>query len=235
MSSTKQKLRQKLGLIGAFAALATLALAISCRGFFVKTSWASIAIQPPSPTVAVGFNQQLQAWGTDTQGQRSQITSNIVWSLSNPSSGTVGTLTAGGLFTGTSVGTITVSASSEGISGTATATVAEEVATMTILPATQSVLDDGNSWGHFTITSGSIPLTSLVTLTAYSQANPPVLQPLITCGFEFETVGDATQDCQPQAGIVAHLAPPQTFNIVVTYAGYTGTAQVSAQMTVTAP
>jgi hypothetical protein len=224
MSSTKQKLR----LIGAFAALATLALAVSCHGFFQNPTWTTITIQPPNPTVAIGFNQTLQAWGTDTDGQRSQIKSNLVWSLSSPSNGgTVATLDQGGVLTGVAVGTVTVTASAEGISGTATATVAQEVATMTITPSSTSVLDDGTSFAPFNVTSGSTDLTSLVTLTAY-QGTTAVTQ--ITCGYDSTT---NTQDCTPGSGLVT--TGSQVYSIVVTYAGYTGTSQVAATLTVNAP
>ncbi len=39
-------LKSKLRLICAFAALATLALAVSCRGFFVKPTLSSLVVTP---------------------------------------------------------------------------------------------------------------------------------------------------------------------------------------------
>ncbi len=225
MSSTKQKLR----LLGAFAALATLALAVSCHGFFQNPTWTTITIQPPNPTVAIGFNQTLQAWGTDTDGQRSQIKSNLVWSLADSSNGgTVATLDQGGILTGVAVGTVTVTASAEGISGTATATVAQEVATMTITPASTSVTDNGSNVAQFTITSGSTDLTSLVTLTA--ELNGTAVGSDLPCAFNSAT---GFQECTPQTGLLASGAT-QTYQIVVTYAGYTGTSQVAANLTVSA-
>jgi Big-like domain-containing protein len=230
MSSPKKKLR----LIGAFAVLGSLALAVSCHGFFVNPTWASITIQPPSPAVAVGFTQTLSAWGTDTDGNRAQIRSNLVWGLSGASNGgIVANLDpSSGVLTGVAAGTVTVTASSEGVSGTATATVAEEVATMTITPADPSVIDDGTSYAPYTIVSGSNNITSLVTLTAY-QGTTAITE--ITCGYEIGLAGDGTQDCIPASNLVPAGSPAQQYTIVVTYAGYTGTTQVSALMTVTAP
>jgi len=226
MSSTNQKIR----IIGAIAALASLALALSCRGFFVNPTWASITIQPPSPAVAVGYTQTLSAWGTDTDGNRSQITDNLVWSLSDASNGgTVATLSSAGLLTGVAVGTVTVTASSEGISATATATVAEEVATMTITPPTESVTDDGTQYATFTVTSGSSNITSLVTLTPYQNGSPVTSG--ISCGYQLVAT-DGFQDCSVTSGLVQ--SGSQTFSIVVTYAGYTGTSQVAATLTVNA-
>lgn len=227
MSSTKQKLR----LIGAFAALATLVLAVSCKGFFVKPTWQTITIQPPSPTVAIGFTQNLSAWGTDTNGQRSQITHDLVWSLSNASNGgTVATLdTSSGLLTGVAAGTVTVTASSEGVSGTATATVAQEVSNMTILPANPSITGNGTNYQGFTVTSSGTDITSLVTLTAYQGTQTVSGLP---CGFQLGLAGDGTQDCQPTSSLVP-AGTTQQFTIVVTYAGYTGTTQVAATLSVT--
>lgn len=229
MSSKKQKLR----LIGAFAALTTLALAISCRGFFVNPTWQSIQIQPPSPAVAIGFQQNLTAWGTDTDGNRSQITSNLVWSLSGASNGgTVATLDPNtGILKGVAAGTVTVTASSEGVSGTATATVAQEVTTMTIMPATSSVLDDGTHYQQYTITSAGTDISSLVTLTAEQNGQAVTGLP---CGYQLGSSTDTTQDCQPTSGLVP-AGTSQTYTIVVTYAGYTGTTAVTATLTVNGP
>jgi len=231
MSSSKQKVRQEIRVMGAVAALATLALLVSCTGFFVNPTWQSIAIQPPSPAVAVGFTITLTAWGTDTNGQRSQITRNLVWDLANPSSGTVATLDPDtGILTGVSAGTVTVTASSEGVSGTATATVAQEVATMTITPPTNTVIDDGTSFAQFTVTSGGTNISSLVTLTA-SQNGTTNTQ--ITCGYQADAT-DGMQDCKPASGLVP-AGTSQNFLITVTYAGYTGTTPVTAQLTVNGP
>src|SRR5438132_13382411 len=109
MSSKQHKLR----LAGALAVLATLAFAISCKGFFTNPTWSSITIQPPNPTVAVGFSETLQAFGTDSNNQHSQITKGVVWSVSNPSTGgTVATIgQSSGLLTGVATGSVTVTAS----------------------------------------------------------------------------------------------------------------------------
>lgn len=224
--STKQMMRWA----GAVVVLAMLALAASCTGFFVNPTWTAITIQPPNPTVAVGYQETLTAWGTDTNGNRSQVTSNLVWDLSGASNGgTVATLNAStGVLTGVAAGTVTVTASAEGISGTATATVAENVSSMTITPANQSVTDDGSSFATYTVTSGSTNLSSLVTLTAY-QNGTAVTE--ITCAYDSAT---NTQQCTPASGLVATGAS-QTYSIVVTYAGYTGLTQVQATLVVNGP
>jgi len=108
--STKSKLR----FLGAFAALATLALAMSCRGFFPADTFTSLAIEPSSPQVPLQGTQSLQLWGTDTSGNHSQITSGASWSIQTGTTGSA-TITNAGVATGTTVGAITVNVSYQGI------------------------------------------------------------------------------------------------------------------------
>ncbi len=59
--------KQILRLIGAFAALAALALAISCRGFFVNPTLTSIVIAPSAPQVEIGNQTTLTLHWTGRQ------------------------------------------------------------------------------------------------------------------------------------------------------------------------
>ena len=139
MSSAKQKLR----LAGAFAALAVLALAVSCTGFFVNPTVSTISILPPSPTVSVGLSTQLNAAGTDSNGNPITLTggtsctgTTVCWSSDTPS---VATISTGGTLTGVSAGTSTITAAS----GTATATT---TATVTLANVTSIVLSPNSSF-----------------------------------------------------------------------------------------
>jgi hypothetical protein len=116
-------IRRKLGLTLAFTVLLALAFGVSCTGFFPKNSLTAVTIQPPTPQIEVGTPQTLQAWGTYANNTgTTQITSGVVWTSSdntvltiNPSTGV-----ATGVGTG---GSATVTASAQGLSGTASATV----------------------------------------------------------------------------------------------------------------
>jgi hypothetical protein len=91
---------QKLRLFGALAALATLALAISCRGFFVNPTVNSIVISPTNPTVPLGGTLQMHAFGTNDDGSSAgDITSKVLWSSDNASI----SVSTGGLLTGVSI------------------------------------------------------------------------------------------------------------------------------------
>jgi Bacterial Ig-like domain (group 2) len=228
MPSTKQKLR----LAGGFAALAALALAASCTGFFQNPTVSTITVDPPNPTVGFGqgaTNQQMTAVATYSDGSTGNLSggtsctgSTVCWSSSDP---TVATITTGGVLAGVSAGTATITAASGAVTGTTTATVAETVSSMTITPSTAAVPDDGVTAATFTITgttsSGTQNISSLVTLSP-SQNGTAATN--ITC-----TPGTDNQTCIAESGSVT---TQEVYTITVTYGGYTGSAVVSATLTV---
>lgn len=121
-------MKSNLRIIGALAVLATLALAVSCKGFFQNPVITSVTIDPSAPTVSIGTTTQLTALGQDNEGDApttlsggtSCTGSTVCWSSGTPS---VATISTGGLLTGVSAGTATITASSGTASATATATV----------------------------------------------------------------------------------------------------------------
>ncbi|HLV88787.1 MAG TPA: Ig-like domain-containing protein [Candidatus Sulfotelmatobacter sp.] len=228
MSSKKSQLR----LIGALAALATLALAVSCRGFFVNPTLSTITVSPTTPTLSVTQTTQMYATGTFSDNSTQTLkagsscaNNTVCWSES--SGGTVITISSTGLVTGVSNGSSTVTAQSGAVTGTTSVTVATTVTTMTITPSSTSVTDTGSAVAQFKIMSGTTDLTPLVTLTA-EQNGTPITAGEIPCAYN-STSG--FQECTPATGLVPS-GTSQVYTIVVTYSGYTGTQQVSAQLTV---
>ncbi len=235
MSSTKNKLRPA----GAFTALAALALAVSCTGFFQNPTVSSITIDPPNPSVGFGngaASLQLTAAATYNDGSTGTLkggtscTGNTVcWSSSDT---TVATITTGGMLAGVSAGTATITASSGTITGTTTATVAETVSSMTITPATAGITANGTDAADFTITgvtsSGQQNISALVTLTP--EQNGTAVPNVVSCIASTDGSGNPIQSCTAGEGTIQ---TSQTYSMVVTYSGYTGTAQVSATLTVT--
>jgi hypothetical protein len=122
MSSTTSKLR----LVGALAALVTLALAMSCRGFFVKPTLTSITVVPSTSTIDAGTtNNQVQMRATANFNDGSTGSASVSWGIapattSGPQAATIST---GGLVTAstTAVGAMTVTATALQ-NGTLTAT-----------------------------------------------------------------------------------------------------------------
>lgn len=228
MSSTKHQLRW----MSAIAVLLILALGVACTGFFQNPTVSTITIDPPNPSVAFGSGAsplQLTAAVTYNDGSSGTLKggtsctgTSVCWSSSDP---TVATISTGGLLTGVSVGTTTITAASGSITGTTTATVAETVSSMTIDPTSTAIPADGVSTATFTITgttqSGTQNISSLVTLTPTQNGTDATN---ITC-----TPGTDNQTCIAQSGSVTATT---VYTITVTYSGYTGTAVVSATLTV---
>jgi trimeric autotransporter adhesin len=170
MSSAKQKLR----LAGALVALATLAVAVSCKGFFVNPTVSTITVDPPTPSVSVGATQQMSASATFSDGSGSSLkggtscTGNTVcWSSSDM---TIATITTGGLLTGVAPGTASITATSSAITGTTTATVTlGNVTGLNVNPTTISIPASStqNFTAMATLSSGSpVDVTSTATWTS---------------------------------------------------------------------
>jgi hypothetical protein len=210
MSSTKQKLR----VMSAFAALASLALAVSCRGFFMKPTLTSIGISPTAPQVEQGKTLQLQAFGTYDDGSRNQIRNGVSWSSATSGVATVDTNT--GILTGVSTGTSTITASAQALSSTATATVFLVINSIAINPTSASIVAGGKQ--NFKVTAGSnggtIDLTSAATLTPEQNGTAVTT---ITCSYDSTMLA---QVCTTASGTTL----TGTYQIVASYSGSTLTA-----------
>jgi len=158
MSFTKQKLR----LAGAFAAFATLALAVSCTGFFVNPTVTSLAIGPANLSLSPSTSYQMVATATYSDGSTGDVTGKSVWTSSSQN---VANFTAPGLLVAVSLaelgdtlpGTTTVSASD--------GTVASSTQTVNVCPVVQSlsITVDGSSSGYDN--DGGVTLTFVATAT----------------------------------------------------------------------
>jgi len=102
---------------------------------------ASVAVTPPSASVNEGTTVQLTATPKDANGN--PLSGRVVtWASSNT---TVATVSASGLVTGKVAGSATITATSEGQSGTSAITVVRvPVAAVTVTPASASV-NEGNA------------------------------------------------------------------------------------------
>ena len=80
----------------------------------------SIAVTPANSNIVIGATQQFTATVTCSDGSAQDITSQATWTSLNPG---VATINAGGLATGVSTGTTTISATLAGVVGSTTLTV----------------------------------------------------------------------------------------------------------------
>src|SRR5258708_2525592 len=86
MSSATHTLRST----GGFAALAVLALAVSCTGFFTSPTITSMTIGPTGGTLIPGATLQMVASGVPSDGSPNQIiTDKCFWTSSNPAAATI--------------------------------------------------------------------------------------------------------------------------------------------------
>ncbi len=157
MSSTKYKLR----LAGAFAALATLALAVSCRGFFVTPTITSITVGPTGETIPPGGTLQMIASGVPSDGSPNKVvTDQSFWTSSNPAAATVGQNT----------GLVTAALTVANPPQTTTITAAYQAltpatASVSVCPAVTSLTITANPLTFPHMTSVSITFTAAATFS----------------------------------------------------------------------
>jgi hypothetical protein len=116
----KRKQLQFLGycmVIGLLSACGIMTTACSSKATTTQTTEPiiSIAISPVSPAdIKQGFTQNFYATALYASGTTADISSQVTWSSSNPSVAEF-TQPSGGLLTGMTVGTVTITASFDGI------------------------------------------------------------------------------------------------------------------------
>jgi len=174
----------------------------------------AISITPTASSIAAGLTQQLTATGTYSDGT-SQIISNPVWSSSGPS---VATVSSTGLVKTLNPGTINLTASFNGVSGSTTLKVTNAIVqSLSIVPLTSSM---------------AVGLTQQFTATAhYSDGTlqviptPSLTNPTMTWSSSNNTVATLSNTTLARDIFVA-LAPGVT-TITATYNGFTSSTTLT--------
>jgi hypothetical protein len=177
----------KLRLIGAFAALASLALAVSCRGFFVDPIISSLAVGPANPTIETGTTNntvQMTVSGTNNDGSIADNPS-VSWTITPTS---VATISNDGLVTSASTGTATITATSNqnpSVSATQSVTVTVGcISAITLDPTSGNVSANSGTTVSITATAttcnGSPNVTSVATWTSSNTSLATVAGGLVT-------------------------------------------------------
>jgi hypothetical protein len=179
MSPTKYQLR----LLCAFAALASLALAVSCQGFFPKTQLASITVVPTTATVPLGGTFQLHAYGTNEDNSPAgDVTNQVTWISSEPGAINV----TAGLLSGATYTTspATITATYQALPAeTATASICVEGATNFIIdPANATASSTGvfpDPGGYVATVSATVnnstQTVDITTAVNWTTSNPSVV------------------------------------------------------------
>jgi trimeric autotransporter adhesin len=219
MSFTKQRIR----VAGAFAALAMLALAVSCTGFFVNPTLTGVSVGPQGLSLNLNQTFQMTATGSYSDGSQKTLQSGVVWSTSDATTVSVGQTS--GIATGVQTGSATITASSGGCSacsGTTTVTVVlTGVTSITVSPGSQSVSINGSPV-YFSATA--VPggdITEAATWNVVDSTNTNQ-----NTNFSISFVDGAGESFLPSS-----LAPLGTYTVNVTYPGTTAVG--TAKLTVT--
>jgi len=153
---------KKLEVVCAFAALFTLALAASCRGFFVNPTLTAFSVGPQNLSLNLNQNWQMTATGTYSDGSQKTLNSGVTWSTSNSSTISVGQTS--GQVTGVAIGSATITASAgscAACSGSTTVTVAlQGVTSITVKPSTQPIIRGGTTVYFTALANGSTDITN---------------------------------------------------------------------------
>lgn len=216
------------------AAIITLGLAVSCKGFFVNPTLTTITVDPPTPSISQGATQQMTATATYQDGSTGTLTggtscsgNTVCWSSSDT---TVATITTGGELTGVSSGTSTITAASGAITGTTTATVV-------LSNITNFQVCLGSFGATTTCSSGSTPATwnanaaATVTQDFVAQGDSNGTPFDLTTSATF-TVANSPTDvtCEnsssPASCTVQQGTSPTTYPVTVTYGTQTATINI---------
>lgn len=206
-TSTNRKLR----IVASFAALATLALAVSCRGFFVNPTLTGLSVGPSGLSLNVNQQFQMTATGTYSDGSQKTLTSGVAWSSDTPNTVKVGQTS--GIVTGLQPGSANISAASGGCASCSASTkvsvVLNNVTIITVSPSSQNVTI-GGSGAFFSATAspGGVDITSTAT---WNIQDPGGVNQNASFTIQFDTAS-GKEEFLPLS-----TAALETYTIVVSY------------------
>lgn len=211
--------RSKLRLIGAFSALAALALAASCTGFFVNPTLTGVSVGPQSLSINIAQTWQMSATGTYNDGSQKALTSGVSWSSSDPTTVSVGQTS--GIVTGVQTGSATITASAgscSACSGTTTVTVVlSGVTSVVVTPSSQSLTVNGTPVAFTAKANGTINISSTATWNILDSTGTDQ-----TSEFSLSPVSGTEQ-------ISTSAATAGTYTVQATYNGFVGKATLTVQ------
>ena len=175
----------------------------------VRAVVSTISVSPAASSIRIGATRQLQATAKDQDG-------NVIAGMNFVflGSGSVATVSSAGLVKGISAGTVTITASADGKSASAS---------ITVVPVTQIVTQISVSPSTASIQAGQ---AQSYTAMAYDQFNQPVN------GINFTWASDSSASIATLSGNIATGVSPGTAHITASASGISSTA---ASLTVLPP
>jgi trimeric autotransporter adhesin len=121
--------------LGSVLLLITLGCTICGKFFRGNTDIVALSISPINASIQLGNTQQFSATGTNSNGITGNVTSQTVWTSSNPA---IATINSAGLATGIASGTVTISGNCQCYVTNTNLFVSSQVATITSIAVTPS-------------------------------------------------------------------------------------------------
>jgi len=217
---------RKLALTLAFTVLIALAFGVSCQGFFPPNTLETVTLQPPSLDIGIGTTQQFTAYGTYEDNSRSQITSGVVWTSSDPVDVPI---TAGGLLTGVNVtsAAVTITGSAQGLSGTATVSVVGDVTSINGTESASTITANGST-GTFTFAATPRP-PAVITADNGGTLTITTADSFFTCTVGTDAAGNPAEVCS-----LAQGGQAIQYQLQMSYPSSSGSTVNSNVLTVTA-
>jgi hypothetical protein len=209
-------LQRNLRILATFAALLLLALAASCRGFFVNPTLQSITVAPSTGTVAPAGTIQMTATGTFDDGSTSNVTSQSSWQSSNTTVATVGT-NNGQVKAAASIasppGITTITATDGAFTNTATVTVCPVVTSITVTPSTTNpAAGAAITFIANAVFSGSLNQQDVTSVVTWTISNTAVI-PSISAGAATVSSTASGLSTTVTASLCGGTSPPVTISV----------------------
>jgi hypothetical protein len=216
---------RKLALTLAFTVLLALAFGVSCRGFFPPNTIQTITIQPPTLDLGVGATQQFTAYGTYQDGTRSQITSGLVWTSSDPVDVPISNA---GIVSGLNVtsAAVTITGAAQGLSGTGTVSVIGDVTTITGTESASTIAPNGSPV-YFTFVGSPGP-PEYITENNGGTLTITTADSIFTCTVANNPAGNPSEECTLGSNSTA-----TSYQLTMSYPSNSGGTVTSNTLTVT--
>jgi uncharacterized protein YjdB len=192
----------------------------------------SIALSPGTISIAAKTTQQFAATATYSDGSKADVTGSVAWTTASPA---VATINASGLATAVAAGSTAVTASLNGVTGTATLTVTHTLSSISVSPNPQNLVV-GATQQFSALATYSDGATQDITATATWTAAVPTVATVNAAGLATALAPGTTAITASLSGVIgsATLNVPRLTSIAVTPNPVSIAAGATQQFTATA-